>query len=48
MANIMRKRRGENKVDFQTAQKVGESGIFRGMDVYYPVMAAVVDLLLIL
>jgi len=29
----------ENKVDFQGAVKVGESGIFRRMDVYYLVMA---------
>src|SRR5271166_131017 len=30
-ANIIRKRRSENKVDFQATRKVAESGIFRGM-----------------
>jgi hypothetical protein len=29
---------GENKFDFGAAVKEGESGIFRGMDVYYMVM----------
>jgi hypothetical protein len=39
--------RGENKVEFQAPLKVVELRILRGVDVYYPVMGAVVDLLLI-
>lgn len=38
-ANKIRKLQGENKVDFQGVVKVGESGIFREMDVYCLVIA---------
>jgi hypothetical protein len=39
-AKKLRIGQGKNKLDFRAAVKVGESGIFRWMVVYYLVMAS--------